>query len=69
MARLDKSKGGRHEMLSLEAKKRIVKGGKICTICKEVRKLDEYYNKQTYCKVCSKRMNRERHQRHKYKLW
>ena len=69
MARLDKMRGGHHTILTKKAQKRLVKGGKICTVCDEVKKLDEYYKKHSYCKDCSKRMNRERNKRNKYKLW
>ena len=69
MAKLDKAKGGRHEILTIEAKKRLVKGGKICTICKEVRKLDEYYTTSTICKFCMNKNAKIRYKKQKQPLW
>jgi uncharacterized CHY-type Zn-finger protein len=73
MARLDKLKGGHHTVTSKKYQDRIVEGGIICTMCKKVRKREEYHNRmgghQSYCKVCSSEMNKKRHKKTKYKLW
>lgn len=66
---LDKNIGGRHQILTIKYKKRLVNGRKVCTICDEIRKMDEYYRKQSYCKYCSSDMNKKRYIKNKYKLW
>ena len=69
MARLDPIKGGHHTMTSKKYKKRLINGGKLCNICNEVRKMDEYYRNQSYCKFCSSDMNKARNKKNKFKLW
>ena len=73
MSRVDRFKSQRSIQLSNDHKRRFVDGGKICTKCKKVRKLDEYYNrengKQSCCKICSSEINKKRHNKLKQPLW
>ena len=61
--------GGHHKECSRRYKERLVNGKKICNVCDKPKELDQYSNKQSYCKECSNRLNKEKYKKSKYKLW
>ena len=73
MGSIDKLKGGRHEIITKKYQERLVDGGKICTMCKKVKKHEDYNKRmggtQSFCKTCASDINKKRYHKNKYKLW
>ena len=69
MSKIEKNKGGRHEIGTIKHQERFKDGGKLCYGCNEVRKLEDYYTTSTRCKICSLKKNKERWKKQKQPLW
>ena len=67
--RLEKFKGGRHEINAIKLQERFIDGGKLCYQCDTVRRLDQYYTTSTVCKVCMNKKARMRYKKQKQPLW
>ena len=69
MSKIEKFKGGRHEIGTIKHQERFKDGGKLCYGCNEVRSLNQYNKTSTRCKVCLFKKNKERWKKQKQPLW
>ena len=69
MSKIDKFKGGRHQIGTIKHQARYKDGGKLCYKCDSVRKLDEYYTTSTICKFCMNKKAKIRYRKEKQPLW
>ena len=69
MSKIDKFKGGRHQIGTIKHQERYKDGGKLCYSCETVRKLEDYYTTSTICKFCMNKKAKIRYRKEKQPLW
>ena len=69
MSKIEKNKGGRHEVRTIKALERYKDGGKLCYGCDKIRKLEDYYTTSTICKFCMNEKARIRYKKQNQSLW
>ena len=69
MSKIDKFKGGRHQIGTIKHQERYIDGGKLCYTCETVRKLEDYYTTSTICKFCMNKKAKIRYKKEKQPLW
>tara|TARA_Y100001963_G_C6744960_1_gene431075 strand:+ start:109 stop:315 length:207 start_codon:yes stop_codon:yes gene_type:complete len=67
--KVHRKNGGHHKELTRRFKERLIDGKKLCYKCNVLREFDDYYPKQTQCKMCASKISKERNKRASYKLW
>ena len=67
--RLEKFKGGRHQIGTIKHQARYKDGGKLCYACEKIRKLEDYYTTSTICKFCMNKKAKIRYKKEKQPLW
>ena len=69
MPKIDKFKGGRHQIGTIKHQERFKDGGKLCYGCNKVRKLEDYYTTSTRCKFCNNKKQKELWKKRNQSLW